>query len=131
MTYVILYVSTAVIFLALDVVMLRTVMAPLFESHVPDLLNPSPRLVPAAIFYLFYVAGLVYLVSAPALKTGAPVVLTAAIIGAMAYGTYEFTNFATLKGWHPAMVATDLIWGTCLTAFSCWAGLALTRTFTA
>lgn len=131
MSYLVLYLLTAAIFLALDVVMLRTVMAPLFERHVPDLLTPAPKLIPAAIFYLLYVAGLVYLVSAPALKSGGPVLITAAIIGAMAYGTYEFTNLATLKGWHPAMVATDLIWGTCLTAFSCWAGLTLTRHFTA
>jgi uncharacterized membrane protein len=32
-----------------------------------------------------------------------------------------------MKGWHPTMVATDLVWGTCLTAFSAWGGVALTR----
>jgi uncharacterized membrane protein len=45
----------------------------------------------------------------------------------MAYGTYEFTSYAIMKGWHPTMVATDLVWGTCLTAFSAWGGVALTR----
>ena len=75
-------------------------------------------------------AGLLYLVSWPALKTGAPIILPAAVIGAMAYGTYEFTSYAIMKGWHPSMVATDLIWGTVLTAFSAWAGVTITRALT-
>jgi uncharacterized membrane protein len=45
----------------------------------------------------------------------------------MAYGTYEFTSYAVMKDWSPQMVATDLIWGTVLTAVSAWGGLALTR----
>lgn len=127
MTVAILYVATAAIFLALDALMLRLVIAPLFRSHLGDMLLAEMRFVPAALFYLAYVAGLVWLVSLPAVKTGAPVVLPAAIIGAMAYGTYEFTNYATLGGWHPAMVATDLVWGTVLTAFSAWAGVWIAR----
>ncbi len=130
MTIIILYTITAAIFLLLDALMLSFVMSPLFRQHIPDLLAPQLRLLPAAVFYLAYVAGLVALVSLPALRTGSPVIIPAAIIGAMAYGTYEFTNYATLKGWHPAMVATDLIWGTVLTAFSAWAGVTLTRMIT-
>jgi uncharacterized membrane protein len=131
MSLLILYVVTAVIFLALDALMLTFVMSPLFSRHIPDLLSPQLRLAPAAAFYLAYVAGLVAVVSLPALRTGSAIIVPAAIIGAMAYGTYEFTNYATLKGWHPAMVATDLIWGTVLTAFSAWAGVAITRAVTA
>ena len=54
-------------------------------------------------------------------------VVPAAILGAMAYGTYEFTSYAIMKDWSPVMVATDVIWGTVLTAFSAWGGLFLTR----
>jgi uncharacterized membrane protein len=131
MTILILYALTAVIFLALDAVMLSTVMRPLFERHIGGMLLTDIRAVPAALFYLAYVAGLVWLVSLPALKTGGPVLISAAVIGAMAYGTYEFTSYAIMKDWHPAMVATDLIWGTVLTGFSAWAGVALTRMITA
>jgi uncharacterized membrane protein len=85
------------------------------------------RVVPAALFYLAYVAGLIYLVSLPALKTGAPVLIPAMMIGAMAYGTYEFTSYAIMKDWHWQMVMTDTIWGTVLTGLSAWAGVAITR----
>jgi uncharacterized membrane protein len=122
-----LYLSTAAVFLILDAIMLSMVMKPLFTRHIGPLLAEPIRIAPAAAFYLAYVAGLVYLVSLPALKTGSPVLIPAAIIGAMAYGTYEFTSYAVMKDWHWSMVATDTVWGTILTAFSAWAGLAITR----
>lgn len=131
MTIVILFVVTAVIFLALDAIMLTFVMSPLFKQHIGEMMLAEVRLGAAAAFYLAYVAGLTYLVSLPGLRGDAPVVLPAAVIGAMAYGTYEFTSYSIMKGWHPSMVAMDVTWGTVLTAFSAWAGVAITRAITA
>ena len=122
-----LYALTAVIFLALDAVMLRLHMAPLFERQIGPAMLDSIRLAPAVLFYLGYVAGLLYLVSVPALKSGGSVLLPAAILGFMAYGTYEFTSYALMKDWSLRMVLTDVTWGTALTGFSAWVGLAATR----
>lgn len=122
-----LYVVTAAIFLVLDAIMLTLVMKPLFTRHIGPLLAEPIRFAPAALFYLAYVAGLVWLVSLPALKSGAPVVLPALIIGLMAYGTYEFTSWSIMKDWHWQMVATDVTWGGVLTAASAWAGVSITR----
>jgi len=126
----ILYASTALVFLIVDAIMLTFVMKPLFTRHIGALMAEPIRFAPAVVFYLAYVAGLIYLVSMPALKTGAPVLVPAAIIGAMAYGTYEFTSYAIMRDWHWSMVATDTVWGTVLTAFSAWAGVAITRALT-
>ena len=131
MQILILYAATAVIFLALDAIMLTLHMRPLFDRFLGDQLLADIRVVPAALFYCAYVAGLIYLVSYPALKTGSTIIIPAAIIGAMAYGTYEFTSYAIMKSWSPILVITDVTWGTVLTAFSAWAGVALTRVFTA
>ncbi len=131
MQTLILYAITTVIFLGLDAVMLKLHMQPLFQRALGDQLLTDIRIVPAALFYLAYVAGLIYLVSLPALKTGSPILIPAAIIGAMAYGTYEFTSYAIMKSWSPILVITDLTWGTVLTAFSAWAGVAVTRALTA
>ena len=122
-----LYVLTFAIFLILDGIMLTLHMQPLFRRHLGDQLLQDIRIIPAAAFYAAYIAGLIYLVSLPALKSGAPIWVPAAIIGAMAYGTYEFTSYAIMKDWSPVMVATDLIWGTVLTATSAWGGVVLTR----
>lgn len=124
---VILYASTVIIFLILDGIMLTLVMKPLFTRHLGTALIDPIRMAPALLFYAAYIAGLVWLVSWPALRSGGSVLLPAAIIGAMAYGTYEFTSFAVMRDWHWSMVATDLTWGTVLTAFSAWGGVAITR----
>ena len=127
MQIAVLYLSTAALFLILDAIMLTFVMRPLFDRHIGALMLENIRLVPAAAFYLAYVAGLLYLVSVPALRGNAPVLIPAAIIGAMAYGTYEFTSYAIMKDWHWQMVMTDTLWGTLLTALSAWGGVAITR----
>jgi uncharacterized membrane protein len=132
MNALLLYVATALVFFAVDLVGLRFLLRPLFDRHLGDWLLDEPRLVPAAIFYLFYVGALVWFVSWPALRAGAPVqaALNGAILGALAYGTYEFTNYATLRAWSAQMVAVDLLWGAALTALAAWAGVTITRALT-
>ncbi len=129
----ILYVATAVIFLALDAVMLSLVMKPLFARHLGDAMRDSPMLGAAGAFYLAYVAGLVVLVSLPALRDADPMraLLYGALVGAMAYGTYEFTSMSVMKDWSWSMVVTDTLWGTVLTGFSAWAGVMIALRFQA
>lgn len=124
-----LYLVTAGVFLILDAIMLSTVMKPLFESHIGDLMADQLRLGPAALFYLVYVAGVLWFVSLPALRADAPLtaLLTGAALGALAYGTYEFTNLATLRGWSWRMVVVDVTWGAALTGVSAWAGVIVAR----
>lgn len=131
MTVVTLYLASLITFLVLDALMLNLVMSPLFRSHLGDALLDSPRFLPAVAFYAAYVAGLTYIVSYPAYRDGAlmSAFLHGALIGAMAYGTYEFTNLATLKDWSWQMVAVDLTWGTVLTGTSALAGVWVARMF--
>lgn len=132
MVYILLYISTAIVFLALDVVMLKKVMYPLFSANIGPMMLEDLRMGPAAVFYLFYVVGVVWFVSIPALNVGsiAQAFFAGAVLGALAYGTYEFTNFATLKGWTAQMVMVDVIWGAVLTGTSAAVGVAVTKYFT-
>lgn len=129
MTLFVLALSTALIFLVLDAVMLTMVLQPLFRSHIGALMLDSPRLVPAAMFYAGYVAGLMYLVSLPALRAGDPVqaLVNGAILGALAYGTYELTSYTILKDWHLSMVLVDTTWGAVLTGLAAMGGVLITQ----
>jgi len=122
-----LYSVTVVVFLCLDMIGIRYLVYPVFEKHVGDLLASPLRMVPSAVFYLFYVAGIVWFVSLPALKESAPLqaLVAGALLGAMCYGTYEFTNYATLDRWSFEQVLVDGLWGTFLTGFAAWAGVAV------
>lgn len=132
MKITILYLSTAVIFFTLDAVGLRLLVKPVFERHIGHLFADPFRVGPALVFYLGYIVGLLWFVSVPALRAGDP---TAALIGGvalglLAYGTYEFTNYATLRDWSLQQVAVDLVWGGFLTGISAWGGVMLTRAWT-
>ncbi|WP_371036859.1 MULTISPECIES: DUF2177 family protein [unclassified Rhodosalinus] len=131
MQIALLYLATAGVFLVLDALMLNMVLRPLFEGRIGAIMAEPLRMGPAAVFYLAYVAGLLYLVSVPALRAGDPMqaLVGGAVLGFVAYGTYEFTNYAVLRDWHWTLVAVDLTWGTALTAVSAWAGVAVLRAF--
>ena len=133
MTVAILYFLTFAVFLGLDYLGLSYILKPIFEQHIGGMLLDSPRLGPAVVFYAFYIGCVLWFVSWPAMvqdKSLLWVAGTAALMGAFGYGTYEFTNLATLKGWTWSMVAVDLSWGTALTAVSATLGVAVTRWIT-
>ncbi|MGJ8616534.1 MAG: DUF2177 family protein [Sulfitobacter sp.] len=133
MTLIILYTATFAIFLGLDYLGLTYLIKPVFEKSIGGLLLDQFRVFPAFVFYAFYIAVLLWFVSLPALaqdKSLLWVFGSAVLIGALGYGTYEFTNLATLKDWTWAMVATDLTWGICLTAVSATGGVWVVRAVT-
>lgn len=128
----ILYAVTVVVFLGLDMIGINMLIRPVFDRHVGHLLASPLRLGPAAVFYMAYVAGLLWFVSIPALKDEVPVqaLLGGMLLGFLCYGTYEMTNYATLADWSPQQVIVDLIWGTVLTGFSAWVGVVVTSRLT-
>lgn len=125
--YSLLYLSTAGIFLLTDIVGIRFIIRPVFERHIGHLFADPFRMGPALLFYLAYVLGVLWFVSLPALKAGAPMqaLCAGALLGLMCYGTYEMTNYATLKDWSFEQVLVDGAWGMVLTGFSAWAGVAI------
>lgn len=132
MQILLLYVATLIIFLVIDIIGITQIIRPVFERHVGHLLADPFRLGPAAGFYAAYIVGVLYFVSLPALAAGRPVqaLMNGALIGLMCYGTYEFTNLATLRDWSLQQVVTDTLWGGFLTGFSAWAGVMVTRWLT-
>lgn len=129
MKILILYAATTVIFFVLDAIGLRLLIKPVFDRHIAHLYADPFRVVPAMVFYLGYVAGVLWFVSVPALQKGDPLaaLIGGVLLGLMAYGTYEFTNYATLRDWSMNQVATDMLWGGALTGISAWAGVLIAR----
>jgi len=128
MSVVILTLATGIIFLAADALMLSKFMGPLFRQHLGDGLIDGLRL-PAAIgFYLVYLFGMVWFAGLPGLRDGVGVAaLNGAILGLVAYGTYELTSWAIMRDWHPSMVAADMVWGATVTAISAAGGVLIAR----
>jgi uncharacterized membrane protein len=133
MTYLIAYVSTAVVFFALDYVWLTRVAIGFYRQNIGDLLLATPNFAAAGIFYLFYVIGIVYFAVMPAVTASSVLtaLLNGAILGLLAYGTYDMTNLATLKGWSLSVSLVDMAWGAVLTATAAAAGYYAVSRFAA
>ena len=131
MTYVVAYIATAVVFLGLDALWLSRVALGMYRQELGALLLDKPNLPIAAGFYLLYVAGIVILAIAPALGEGGWIkaLLMGAVLGLVAYGTYDITNLSTLKGWSVKLAVIDIAWGTALTAVSATIGTLVVRAF--
>lgn len=68
------------------------------------------RLFPAALVYVLFALALYHVALKPAasLKEAA---LRGAAVGAVMYGFYDATSWATLSGWTTSMAITDTLWG--------------------
>lgn len=126
--YLVAYVATAALFFALDFIWLTSALK-LYRAQLGDLLLEQPRLGIAAGFYLLYVAGIVVLAIAPALDAGTwwRALVAGAVLGLVAYGTYDITNLATVRGWALGISLIDLCWGTVVTASAATGGFFVTR----
>lgn len=91
------YVATLLTFLLLDGIWLGLLMAPTYRELLGSLMLEKPLLLPAAVFYCLYVIGCVVFVVLPALSWQRAAKL-GALLGLVAYGTYDLTNWATLRG---------------------------------
>ena len=130
--YAIAYVSTAVVFLVLDAIWLGTMADRLYRPAMGSILLERFALAPAVAFYLIYIAGVVVFAVTPALQSGRWVTALGygAMLGLMAYATYDLTNQATLKDWSWTVTIADLCWGTFVTAVSAAAAALITMAIT-
>jgi uncharacterized membrane protein len=85
--------------------------------------------VPAALFYLIYVAGIIFFATTPAFSTGkwTTAALNGALYGFFAYATYDLTNQATIRGWPTIITIADIFWGSLLSSIAATVGFLLTR----
>jgi len=118
------YLATGLVLLAGDVLWLSTMTGILYRPALGALMAEQPDLVAAALFYLVYVFGIVFFAVAPALASGrwSAALARGAALGLVAYGTYDLTNQATLRGWPVLVTVVDIAWGVVLTAAAAIAG---------
>ena len=120
MAYAVSYALALVIFAAIDIAWLMTIGGKLYRQTLGDILLTDLRLAPAAAFYLMYPAGLVIFAVAPALKSGsiATALLYGGLFGLFTYGTYELTNYATIRNWTLQITLIDIVYGVIASALA-------------
>ena len=119
------YLIAFVVFFLIDLVWLVVVARKLYQQELGYIMSEKPNWIVAALFYLIFIAGLVFFVINPALEKNSwtYALLVGILFGLITYSTYDLTNLATLKDWPIKITIIDLIWGTSL------GGLVSTVTF--
>ena len=129
--YIAAYLGALITFCIMDGVWLGIVATDFYFSALGSLLLERPNWSMAAIFYIGYILGIVYFAIRPSLKRSglARVLKDGALLGLMAYATYDMTNMATIKGWSLTVSIVDMIWGMIITGASAISGYIAARRF--
>lgn len=115
-----IYGITFVIFLVLDSVWLGVVSPGLYKQQIGHLLAPQVNWAAAVLFYLLFIAGLVFFAVKPSLQQNSwkSALSNGAFFGLICYATYDLTNHATMRDWPLMITVIDLLWGTFICGIS-------------
>ena len=116
--YVLLWAIAFALLLVIDMIWLMWLGRGFYVEEIGGLLLEQPNLIAAFGFYALYIAGLVYLVIAPAAEADSVMkaVISGAVFGLVAYATYDLTNLAVMKGFTLKIALIDMVWGMVLSA---------------
>ena len=126
--YAVLYLVTLCVIVPIDFLFLGVVAKDFFTSQVGSMLGEI-KPVPAILFYLVYVAGVVIFVSGGQGATWQSTLLYGALFGFFCYATFDLTSLALLKHWSWPVAFLDIGWGAVVTAVSSTAGLLVADRF--
>ena len=126
MIHALAFVTVLIIFSVIDTVWLGYMGDRVYRPLIGEVLAETFRLVPAIAFYTLYAAGLTIFAVLPGLKTGdwRTALRWGALFGLFAYGTYDLTNYATLKSWGLKITLMDMTWGVVVSGVSSAAACA-------
>jgi len=119
------------VFLVVDLIWIGFIARTFYQDQLGFILASSPNWTAAIIFYLMFVAGLLFFVVMPGLKKKSmkDSLFRAAVFGILTYGTYDLTNLALIEGWPVLVTAVDIIWGMILSMIVCLVSVKVCRHF--
>src|ERR1700732_2427573 len=89
--YVVLYLATLIVLIPIDFLFLGVAAKGFFTSEVGDMLGEI-RPLPAILFYVIYVAGILIFVRGPISATWQTTLLYGALFGLFCYATFDLTS---------------------------------------
>ncbi|WP_376986164.1 DUF2177 family protein [Bosea sp. R86505] len=120
MTFIAGYFVFLLVFGVIDVIWLSVMAGRLYRPPLGEILLEKIRWAPALLFYFAFPAGLIHFALMPALQAGSAMAafVNGGLLGLLAYGTYDLTNYATLRPWTLKITIADLIYGTVVAGIS-------------
>ncbi len=130
-SYIAGYISAAVVFCLMDLLWLAVLAKSFYQTRIGSLMLVEPKVAPAVVFYFLYLLGLFIFAIIPGVRAQNILVASGlgALLGLIAYATYDLTNLATLKGWSLSLSLIDIAWGILVSAVSAAVGYLVVNMF--
>jgi uncharacterized membrane protein len=124
---VVAYLAAAVTMFIVDIVWLGVIATSFYRDQLGPLMADQINWTAGLAFYALYILGLVIFVIQPAINAGSvkQALAYGLLFGLVAYGTYDLTNLATMKGFPWKLALVDMSWGAVLTAITAAVGTAI------
>ncbi len=118
--------AAALVYVAGDLAWMTLVVPVAYRPVIGPLLAASPDLGAAVAFYGLYLVGMAAFAIAPGVALGRwlQALWRGALLGLVAYGTYDLTNQATLRLWSINISVLDMGWGALITSLASAVGCA-------
>lgn len=124
-----LFAITLPVFFAIDMLWLGVIARDFYRDQIGSLMKVDVNWWAAILFYLIFIAGMVFFVIAPALekRSWRHALFVGAIFGFVTYATFDLTALALLKDWPLLITLVDLAWGTVLSASVCLISFSIAK----
>lgn len=115
-TAILAAISFPILFL-IDLLWIGVIGSGFYKAELGPLMRADIIWPAALAFYVIYCLGIAFFVLGPAISAHSlsHALLAGALLGLVAYATYDLTNLATLNGWPRLLTYVDLAWGTFVT----------------
>jgi uncharacterized membrane protein len=126
-----IYIATAVLFFAIDILWLGLIAKGFYYKHLGHLFRDQVNWTAAGLFYSLYILGIMIFAILPGISSAslARTVFLGVLYGLFTYATYDLTNLATLKEWPVIIVVVDILWGMVLCGLVSAGGFAVATRF--
>ena len=111
------FLIATVYFILIDITFINLVIIKIYKSNLPEFVEIGFKAVPAILFYLIFLSGLLYFSILPN-KTYSisQALITGGMYGLTTYATYALTVFAVMNIFNWNIVVSDVMWGIFLSA---------------
>ena len=125
------YGAALIVFCVLDFGWLSVMGPRLYKPALGELMGAEVRPLAAIAFYAIYLFGLVFFAVRPALagQSWITAAQNGAVLGLVAYATYDLTNQATLRLWSVKVTVLDLAWGVLVSGLTATISYVVTARF--
>jgi uncharacterized membrane protein len=127
-----LYFVTLAVFGAVDLLWVWGISRRLYRSNLEGLLRVKFNVIPAVVFYLLYIIGLMVFVIVPAFNNNSlgQAMGMGVLFGMFTFGTYALVNLSIICDWSLLIVLVDLIGGMLITGLACTVAFYISQVIT-